>query len=56
MQRLKRQDGSALVLVLGVAATLAVLALTLVMVTGNTQGATAANRTQVRPSTSRKRA
>ena len=47
MQRLKRQDGSALVLVLGVVAALAVLALTLVMVTGNTQGATAANRTQV---------
>ena len=47
MQRLRRQGGSALVLVLGVAAALAVLALTLVMVTGNTQGATAANRTQV---------
>ena len=47
MQRFKREEGSALVLVLGVAAALAILAATLVMVTANTQGATAANRTQV---------
>lgn len=47
MKRVKRQEGSALVLILGVASALAILAATLVMVTANTQGATAANRTQV---------
>ena len=47
MNRLRRQDGSAMVLMLGVASALAVLAVTVVMVTNNNQGATAANRTQV---------
>ncbi|GEM_PF-2805908 len=47
MKRVKREEGSALVLILGVASALAILAATLVMVTANTQGATAANRTQV---------
>ena len=45
--RLADQSGSTLLLIVGVVATLAVLSATLVMVTLNTQGATAANRTQV---------
>lgn len=46
-QTLKDQTGSTLLLVIGVTAVLAVLATTLVMVTTNTQGATADNRTRV---------
>jgi Tfp pilus assembly protein PilX len=46
-RRLADQSGSTLVMIIGVVAVLAVLAATLVMVTANTQGATAANRKEV---------
>jgi Tfp pilus assembly protein PilX len=47
MQR-QRESGSALVLVMGVVATLAILAATVVMVTANVQGSTAADRTKTK--------
>ena len=46
MKRLRGQGGSALILMLGVTATLAIFAVTLVLVIGNSQGATASTREQ----------
>jgi formylmethanofuran dehydrogenase subunit C len=43
-----RQEGSALLLVIGVVAALAILATTLVMVTANVQGGSAADRTETK--------
>jgi len=48
MNRRMRQEGSALILVIGVVAALAILAATLVMVTANVQGGTAADRTKTK--------
>jgi Tfp pilus assembly protein PilX len=47
MHRLKNERGAALILLLGIMGALAVLAATAVIVTVNTQHATAADRTQV---------
>lgn len=48
MRRKMRQGGSALILVIGVVAALALLTTTLVMVTANVQGGTAADRTKTK--------
>ena len=46
MNRLRHQRGSSLILIMGVIATLAILAAAIVMLTVNMQGATATDRTQ----------
>ena len=46
MRKLRHEEGATLIMMLGVMAVLAILASTLVLVTANTQGGTAADRTK----------